>query len=146
VNFNCTGLPSEASCAPNPTGVAPTSGPITATLTIITGAPAISANRAPALPPSFGGDRMVLAGIGLGFLAIFLVPRRYRSRTAWLPAALLFVGALSLSGCGAVKNAINQNTDPGTPAGTYTVTVTGSATNSDGTAITHTATVSLTVQ
>jgi hypothetical protein len=151
VTFSCTGLPSEASCAPNPTALTPNGAPATGTLTIVTTAPAVSANRAPEMPPGFGAaGQIAFAGLGLGALAMILLPRRYRSRAGWLPVVLLAVGtlgaALGLSGCGAIKSIINQNTDPGTPAGTYTVAVTGGSLNSDGTTTAHSTTVSLTVQ
>jgi hypothetical protein len=78
----------------------------------------------------------------LAVIALLLMPKYLRRRSAWMVAlflsAALAVG--TLSGCCASSTATG-----GTPAGTYTVTVTGAAT--DGSLdITHTATVTLKVK
>jgi hypothetical protein len=76
----------------------------------------------------------------VGLLLLF-IPKKWR-RAGWL-VGLLLVAALaagSLTGCGG-----SSSLSGGTPAGTYTVTVTGTAV--DGTVtLTKTATVTLKVQ
>lgn len=133
VSFSCTsGLPSLTSCSFSPTTVT-TSGPTT--LTITTTAPT-------AAPPATG----LGAGLGTtaGFFGLVLfggLTARKRARrwdaAFFLVAVLVVCGALV--SCGGSKPTVIHN--PGTPAGTSTVTITATAGNT-----THTATVTLVVQ
>ena len=138
VSLSCAGLPGESSCSFAPTTVTPNGqNVITATVSISTTAPS-SASNAGQWP--FLGGGTVLA-------PCLLYPRKKRRQSLWVYSGVLF--AISVCGCGAVSGCRGSNssrpTNPGTPAGTYSVTIT--ATSGSGTsAITESTTVSLTVQ
>ena len=125
VNLSCGTLPSEASCSFSASSLTITgSGTGKSTLTISTTAPTVSRNTAPASPfaPWRTGGGIALAGI----LGLALAPnkvRRWNRRFRALVCVLL-LGALwlPLVGCGGGGGMTTKT--GGTPAGTYTVTVT----------------------
>ncbi len=129
VKFSCGTLPSEASCAFSPSSVSITGGTAGSTkLTISTTASTTASNKAPANPfgPWSTAGGTVLAGIvGLAF-----GPRRTRRWNRMLRAllcvALLAAVWLPLAGCGGGGNngGGGGGSNPGTPSGTYTVSVT----------------------
>ena len=134
VNFaatSCTGLPTESSCSFAPPSVV---GSGTTVLTIKTTAPKTADLR----PLNFWATGS--AGI---FAALFLLgtSSRRRCRSALL-ALLLFASLTTLIGCGGGGNS-GPPPDPGTPLGTFTVTV--KAGDSTG-VLSHTALVTLKVQ
>jgi hypothetical protein len=150
VTFSCGTLPAEASCTFAPPSVTPSttpgSGPVTSILTITTTAPTVSLNTQPQQPPSLGYSGKAAYGVCLAAVLLIYVPRRFRRRQTWL--TLVAAGTFSaglLAGCGAIKNLINQNTDPGTPTGTSTVTVTATA-GTGSAARTHSATLNIAIQ
>lgn len=127
VNFACGTLPSEATCSFNQSSVVisgSTAG--TSTLTISTQAPTTSRNTPPALPfgPWSAGGTMALAGIG----GLAFAPGKMRrwNRTFRALLGLLLLGALwlPLVGCGGGGGGTTMV--GGTPAGSYTVSVTAS--------------------
>ena len=126
----CSGVPSNASCTVSPATV--TGGSGTATVTILTTAPHQQTTTSKL---ERGGGSVFLAG-----LLLFLLPGRWRKRASWL--ALLLVG-FSLTTLTACNNA--GSLTGGTPAGSYTITVTGTA-SSGSVTITETATTVLTVK
>jgi hypothetical protein len=67
---------------------------------------------------------------------------RWQSRMALLASGLLLI--LALAGCGGGGGSSNVTHDPGTPAGTSKLTVTGS-TGSGSSALSHSVTLTLTV-
>jgi hypothetical protein len=67
---------------------------------------------------------------------------RASRRRAFLPLAAGLLLALALGGCGGAT--FSGNSNHGTPAGTYTITLTGKA-GSGSTALTHSVTLILTV-
>ena len=144
VNLTCTGMPSLATCTPSPAAVTPSSaGPATATLNIsTTRRSAVPPGGLPRLPGSGLTTRpwmWVLAALLLLSLAI---QAKLRNQRQW-NWALLILTALWLASFAACGNGGNNYVDTtGTPAGTYTITVTG--TPVAGTA--HSTTFSLTVQ
>ena len=104
----------------------------TSTLTISTTAATAMNQPLKLFWPSTGGA--VLAA-----LCFFLVPRRRRNWLAMLGLLLLFVSGAAI-GCGGSNSIGTSPSNPGTTAGTYTVTVTGTSGN-----ITQTTPVTLTV-
>jgi Abnormal spindle-like microcephaly-assoc'd, ASPM-SPD-2-Hydin/Beta-propeller repeat len=137
VALTCTGAPAGSTCSLNPTSVTPTSSGVTSAGTIVT-----TARTAPAMAFRIGsrptmGTRpgiwnATLAMIGLSFALFVWMIRRIGAvrKLAWTFAALLM---LSLTSCSGLPST-------GTPAGTYTITITGTS----GT-LTHSTTVTLTV-
>lgn len=132
INFSaasCTGLPRESTCSFNPASVT-NSG--TTTLTVSTTA----AHSARLEGPAWWNFGVTLAGIVL--LGNGSRRRAWRRLLALIAVSCL-VTIVSCGGGGG--NSSGGNTDPGTPAGSSTVTVTAI----NGT-LTHTATFTLTVQ
>jgi hypothetical protein len=138
---SCSGLPSEAVCSFNPTFISLNGN---TTLSILAAAPHVRTNRQ--ADASRGSHWLMITGGGM-LSCVFLlgVPRKRRFGT--LLSVLLFAfitvsvscgGGGSSGGGGGGGGAV---TDPGTPTGTYTVTVNAT----DGTH-NHSTTFTLTVQ
>ena len=130
VNFACGTLPSAASCSFSQKSVVVTSSTAaTTTLTISTTATTTSRNNFPAGPLGRWKSAGTLALAGL--LGVALGGRRMRRWSRWMQAlagALLLAAMwLPLAGCGGGGNGgSGGHTIPGTPAGTYSVSVTAS--------------------
>jgi hypothetical protein len=136
VKFSCGSLPSEATCAFSPATATPTNGTAATTnLTVATTAPAtamLQKNNAP-IP--------ILACVGI--LCLAFSPRRTQRlsrRLTCLVILLLAGGLISISGCG---NSPSTPKDPGTPAGTQSITVAVTDTASNAS---HSVTVQVVVQ
>jgi len=134
LTYSCTGLPSEANCTFTAASAT------TETLSITTTAPSSRLDRSP-----FGRHGGIFYAILLpGFLGLLISTRkRERGLRGARLLSLIAVVALStlwMPACGGSSKPSN----PGTPAGTSSVTVT--ATTGGTSALTHTTTVSLTVQ
>lgn len=132
VALTCSGVPANTTCSLTPATV--TGGSGTAKLVIQTSAP--SQTAASAVRP--GDSRLPFALAGL---LLLLLPRRIRNWSKWLilPIAACLLG-FAMSGCGS-----SGTLSGGTPVGTYSITVTGTAV--DGTiTLTKTATTSITVK
>jgi hypothetical protein len=146
VSFACTGLPSEATCSFSPTTVTPNGAAATTTVTIATTGSASAANHLPSSPDQ---RSHLMLGLG-GLFGFVLCGSALRKRGTRLRAFLLaFVAAVltfgAMQGCGGGGSSSTPPASPGTPAGTYSVTVTGTS-GSGTSALTGTAAVSLTVQ
>jgi subtilase family serine protease len=119
----CTPSSSQFSCSVNPAS-STLNGSATATLTITATIPGAAANLAPA----GGSGRRGLAGgaVALAFGVVLVIPLR---RRRWLKIAclLLLLPMLLLSGCGGSGGGTHPPPVNGTPAGTYSVVVTGTA-------------------
>lgn len=139
VNLSCSLSASSAtpapSCSLNPSSVATGTG--TATLTVFTTAPHILSSMSASLQP-LRGFRWVAKG-GSVLVAVFLlgVPSRRRRRVAGLGLMVLVSFAAGM-GCGG-----SSGKTGGTPAGSYTITVTAASTSPG---LSHTANVVVTVQ
>jgi hypothetical protein len=121
VSLSCTGLPVNATCSFNPTSVTATCTttagvqtcvPVTSVMQIQTLAPNPSLSTAAFIFPALLG----LAGLGA------------RNRRGWRNLALAMVavaGVMGMTACNARYNYLNHGPpgNPGTPLGTYTVTV-----------------------
>lgn len=124
VTFACSGLPSLASCNFLSASVTPGTAEVKTTLTITTTASTSSAIHP--LPGPWSSRFTLVFAIPLFGLALF---SRRRTSTLLLLAAVA-VFAL-LPGCGGGSGDTTPITQPGTPTGTYTVTMTAiSGTNS----------------
>lgn len=137
VSFACSGLPSETTCSFSPATVTPSGAAAsTTTLTITTTAPTSSRNS---IPWPFAGGGVTLA------FGLFFLGKKKRLPSVVCLVLLLGIGAVVV-GCGSSSKSGGGGTgNPGTPAGTSTVTVTATA-GSGSSAISHTTTISLTVQ
>lgn len=139
VNLACQPAAASAqiTCAISPTSVTVSGTGATATMTIST----VAAHILPGSTASLGRRGLGWLPAGGGLLAgIFAlgVPSRRRRRIAGLGLMVLLFFAAGL-GCGGGGSSPSHNA--GTPAGSYSITVTATSG-----AISHTATVALTVQ
>jgi Bacterial Ig-like domain (group 3)/FG-GAP-like repeat/FG-GAP repeat len=140
VSFACSGLPSEATCTFAPATVTPGASAVTTVLTITTTAaqPAVQKSRI---------YRSGMAGLlALGSLLLFAAPGSKRAarwgRWVVLVMALALGGGLiSCGGGGSSGGGGTTPANPGTPAGTSTVTVTATSGS-----LNPTASVQVTVQ
>jgi Bacterial Ig-like domain (group 3)/FG-GAP-like repeat len=139
VTFACTGLPSEATCTFAPATVTPGASAVTTTLTITTMA---------AQPSVQGGiHRAGMVGIlALGSLLLLVMPglKRVAGWSRWfvlLLALMLGGGLIGCGGGGSSGGGGTTPTNPGTPSGTTTVTVTATSGS-----INQTASLQMTVQ
>jgi uncharacterized repeat protein (TIGR03803 family) len=157
VSLTCAGAPSEATCTVSPASVIPSgANPAAITVNVTTTAPSELIPLVPSLP-SGGKPWPVLIGLLALAIAVEAALRRHaqqpsthgginpplgRLRQAMLVAFLL--GVATLAACGGGSSGSAPPSNPGTPAGTYTLTVTGTCTS--GSAIlTHNLTLTLTV-
>lgn len=153
VALACTGAPTNSTCVVNPPSVAlvPSTGSVISTQTLSVVVTTTANTVAAVHAPSFGFPMAApLGGITVASLCLLMLPRRrgnalkpYNWKSRTLPLLLfcgLGIAALTaLSGCG--SGSTNQTAPSGgTPAGTYTITVTGTSG-----AITQSTTFALTV-
>jgi hypothetical protein len=140
VKFSCGALASGITCTFAPVTVTPANGAATTTLTVATTA---------ATSASLKGFSLPLHGIAwAGLTLLLLSPRRIRGlnrrvlRTSLL-IALMAASLLSFSGCSSSSPSNTAPTNPGTPAGAQTITLT--AADSSGN-LSHTINFQVTVQ
>ena len=149
VKFSCGTLPSLATCSFSPASVTPSGGTaVTSTLTVATAAASAMLHPerpfGPSSPPSdyswIPAGGLAIAGVmGLAFAPGKM--RRWNRQLRLLSWGFLLASlSLAVAGCGAGNS---TPSDPGTPAGTYSISV--SASDSAG-GPNHTASISLTVQ
>jgi hypothetical protein len=140
VIFTCGPLPDEATCTFAPSSVTSSNGKATtSTLTVTTGA------ASPATRPWASGAMSGIASLGILFL-LFSPMRLGSLRRTYLTLLYVFLltGFVALSGCGGSSQSPGSpstRSNPGTPAGTQTITVS----TSDGT-ISHSVSFQVVVQ
>ncbi len=145
VSLTCSGAPSEATCSVSPTSVTP-SGTTTsaATVTVVTTAASNLPPSGPAWPVSKGPGVWLLVPGLLLLLALARELRRRQfgdtARLAWRRRIVLAGILLAVATMAACGGGSNKSSNPGTPAGTYTVTVTGTSGS-----LSHSTSLSLTV-
>lgn len=142
VSFSCTaGVPPAAACSFNPPSVTPGGGTATTTLTVTTTPRSSAASQ----PPS----EIMLAWLLLPLALIFATGVKHPQQWRWLTGAVLLLALTSaLVACGGGGSAAPSAPRPappppqvGTPAGSYSITVTGTSG-----AVQRSTTVTLTVQ
>jgi uncharacterized repeat protein (TIGR03803 family) len=138
VTFACSGLPSGATCSFAPSSVTPSGGnPVSSTLTITTTATS-AALRGPGSSSHYPTYVLLIPCLGMIFSIAARRKRAHRGLRVFGMLALVVLAA-GLTSCGGSSNAGN----PGTPAGTSTITVMGSTSGSG--AINQTATLKITI-
>ncbi len=125
ISFTCTGLPAEATCISTPvTGTGPNTI-VNETITVTTTAPHTTMLQPIQRPYYFAA----ILGEGLPMFGILLlaVPKRRRGSTLLGLTILALLVALPSCGGGGGGGVGGHQQDLGTPAGSYTVTVTATA-------------------
>jgi hypothetical protein len=139
VSLTCSGAPALATCSLSPASVTPGAGSMVSTLTISTTAPS---SVFPMFSPKSPSAPFFALWLGLLFvLALTAIIAKKSGRklaAAFTFGALLVCVVSALVACGGGGGGFKN---PGTPAGTYTVTVTGSSNQ-----LQHSTTVTLNVQ
>ena len=146
VNLTCTGAPTLATCTLSSSQVALSGTASTSVAVAVTTTAPSTARLAPPagrfLPPSFTGFGKVFWLYGLlGLASLALLATARKRRAAYLLGACLLL-AMLWTACGGSSTPAPK-TVPGTPAGTYTVVVTGAAASTS--TLTHTINLTLTV-
>jgi hypothetical protein len=136
VTFSCLGLPSQSTCIFNPTSVTPGANPATATLTIATTAPGMAP---PAAPQGMRWSPPPVALLAVLLLALLLVTALFSARAArrapawqqgcYLLAIMVLAGVFVSCGGGGGGGGgpAPPPPNPGTPTGTFNVTVRGTS-------------------
>jgi len=146
-NFTCTGAPSEATCTVNPASVN-VSGTSSSAFTVTVTTTAASGAGFKPQRPAGPGDWLWMVGLVATAGAWLMVRRRFRWRFAWGSLIVVIAAMMLWAACGGGSvgggGASNPPSNPGTPAGSYNLTVTGSVT-SGSSILQHSMTLSLTV-
>jgi hypothetical protein len=149
VDFACTGAPSKSNCTVAPDHVTAGSSAQNITVTVTTTAASVGAPRSrplpPARPPLPGAGSLLMLALALAGVAWAIrswrQPEVSRRRAAFLTLAAGLLLTLAMAACGGGGGGGGGHTPiPGTPAGTYTLTVTGSASPSS---LSHTISLTL---
>jgi hypothetical protein len=141
VTFACSGLPAESTCSFAPASLTASPGQASTTTLSIGTTAASSALRTLA--------RVTRARTMTALAVLLIVPFCSGRRRQWQRFSLL-IGVLTLStvsivGCGGTGSSSMRSTETGSPAGSYTVTVTATSATG-GIAITHTLPLTVVIQ
>jgi hypothetical protein len=154
VNFTCTGAPSEASCTVSPNPVTLNGSAATnVTVTVDTTAPSGVALQPRLVPPLVPGQPAAWLLCGMLLMAASLVwgivrrpdPEIGRLRVGLLTLGALLLLTLGVAACGGGGTGLAPPSNPGTPVGTYTLTVTGTC-PLGSTTLSHSVNLTLQVQ
>jgi len=147
VSFTCAGAPSQSTCNAAPTVVTLNGASATSvTIVVSTTAPAMLfphyPRTGPQYPDKYRPLALVLVLLALALMASLFKQGRHRrhSLATALLLALIICAGLSLAAC-----AGGGSSKPGTPAGTYSLAVTGTFA-SGSTTLAHSAKLTLVVQ
>jgi len=148
VTLSCSGLPDQAACTFTPESVEilpAATAPLTSSMVIVTQTASAALSPHPR-SNSVTWEFLLPGALSLGGLAWGVRRRAWLNRLSLLGLVAL-VAMLGTTACNARYNYYNHGppTNPATPAGTYTVTVTAQSSNGV-TAITNPTTMALTVQ
>jgi hypothetical protein len=126
VSLACSNLPSRSTCSFSPRTVTPGASGATSNLTISTTAPSASLKHPFGQPPA--------NGVWIGLMALWLIVlagiRRFakaRAVALYVSAGLLGLLLALVAACGGGGGGGGGPTNPGTPVGTYTITIAGTA-------------------
>ena len=140
VSLGCSNLPLRSTCSFSPSSVTPGASGATSNLTISTTAESASFKDPFGPPPLYGLWIGLMALSLIGFAGIRRFART-RARALYVSAGLLGLFLALLAACGGGGGGGGGPTNPGTPAGTYTITIAGTAGS-----LQNSGTVTLTVQ
>ena len=139
VALACSGAPSLATCTISPNSVTPDGTNLaSASVTVTTTAGSMIAPGPIAGPSRMGGNDVRLSPLWLLALVTLSAAIAIRRRRAALPLALTMLFLLSWASCGGGSSTVTHN--PGTHAGNYTLTITGTYQT-----LSHSTTTNLTV-
>jgi hypothetical protein len=151
VSFSCpSSLPAGVSCSfsPNPLSVSG-SAAVSTTLTIATTAPTSSMVMPTDINPARGNMNLLASLSAMGLVGLVLTgdwKKRKLSSRVIIMAVIALVMIMAWSGCGGGSSSGGGGTPTGgTPAGTYTVTVSGMGSN-NGVSVANSVPVTLVVQ
>jgi Big-like domain-containing protein len=132
ISFTCTGLPAEAACSPtSATGSGPNTI-VNTNINVTTTAPHTTMLHPSQRPYYFAAifsSAIFIPAIfgGLPLAGVFFLAAPKRRRRSVLLGMMLLVLLVTVPACGGGGGGSRHTQDPGTPVGTYTVTVTATA-------------------
>jgi hypothetical protein len=128
ISLACSGLPSEATCSFSPSSIAANGTVATTTVTITVSTTAAHTTQNLTDRPYYFAGWMMGSSLALGgvFFLGFTKPRQHAALFMLIVLALLVVVPACGGGGGGSKTPTPVQ-DPGTPAGTYNVTVTATS-------------------
>ena len=141
ISYTCTGLPAESSCTSNPGNNQPTTN---STPTITIGTTAATGQ----LRPPFGRSNRIFYALLLPGLLGIVFAAGSRTRSLRLLSLIVVLGfsTLGLVSCGGGGGGSSGLSNPGTPTGSYTVTINATTgAPAGGTALTNSFTITLNV-
>src|SRR5579863_1549511 len=128
VSLACSGAPAHATCSVPPS-VAVGGGSSLVTVSVATEKASLVAPRPDVGPPAFVRYQPLPLALWLMVLAMLITVVASRRRRAWAGLAVVLTAVLLWAACGGGGGNMGGGGNSGTPAGTYTLTVTGTLTS-----------------